>query len=107
MGIVSLIPGIKETLRVNGLAEIIIDPELQNRFLEQDRLPISVIKVDIHEVYLHCNKALIRSALWDVDSIQHRSILPSIGEMLKDQTGDPGTNETQEEMEVRYSQELY
>ena len=107
IGLVFLIPGIKETLRVNGLAEIIIDPELQNRFLEQERLPISVIKVDIHEIYLHCSKALIRSTLWDVDSIQHRSVLPSMGEMLKDQTGDPGTIETQEEMEARYSKELY
>ena len=107
IGLVFLIPGIKETLRVNGLAEIIIDPELQNRFLDQDRLPISVIKVDIHEVYLHCSKALIRSTLWDVDSIQHRSILPSMGEMLKDQTGIAGTTETQEEMEARYSKELY
>ena len=89
IGLVFLIPGIKETLRVNGLAEIINDTELQNRFLEQDRLPISVIKVDIHEVYLHCSKALIRSELWDVDSIQPRSVLPSMGQMLKDQTGDP------------------
>ena len=70
-------------------------------------MPISVIKVDIHEVYLHCSKALIRSTLWDVDSIQHRSILPSMGEMLKDQTGIAGTTETQEEMEARYSKELY
>ena len=91
IGLVFLIPGIKETLRVNGLAEIINDTELQNHFLEQDRLPISVIKVDIHEVYLHCSKALIRSELWDVDSIQPRSVLPSMGQMLKDQTGDPGT----------------
>ena len=80
---------------------------VQNRFLEQDRLPISVIKVDIHEVYLHCSKALIRSTLWNVDSIKHCPVLPSMGEMLKDQTGDPGTIETQEEMEARYSQELY
>ena len=107
IGLVFLIPGIKETLRVNGLAEIIIDPELQNRFLEQERLPISVIKVDIHEIYLHCSKALIRSALWDADSIQHRSVLPSMGKMLKEQTGDPGTIETQEEMEARFSKELY
>ncbi len=66
-----------------------------------------MIKVDIHEVYLHCSKALIRSELWDVDSIQPRSVLPSMGQMLKDQTGDPGTIETQQEMEARYSKMLY
>ena len=107
IGLVFLIPGIKETLRVNGLAEIINDSELQNRFLEQDRLPISVIRVDIDEVYLHCSKALIRSKLWDADSIQPRSELPSMGEILKDQTGDHGTIETQQEMEARISKMLY
>ncbi|MDP6245237.1 MAG: pyridoxamine 5'-phosphate oxidase family protein [SAR324 cluster bacterium] len=107
IGLVFLIPEIKETLRVNGLAEIINDSELQNRFLEQDRLPISVIRVDIDEVYLHCSKALIRSKLWDADSIQPRSELPSMGEILKDQTGDHGTIETQQEMEARISKMLY
>jgi hypothetical protein len=75
--------------------------------LEQDRLPISVIRVDIDEVYLHCSKALIRSKLWDADSIQPRSELPSMGEILKDQTGDHGTIETQQEMEARISKMLY
>ena len=107
IGLVFLIPEIKETLRVNGLAEIINDSELQNRFLEQDRLPISVIRVDIDEVYLHCSKALIRLKLWDADSIQPRSELPSMGEILKDQTGDHGTIETQQEMEARISKMLY
>ena len=107
IGLVFLIPGIKETLRVNGLAEIINDTELQNRFFEQDRLPISVIKVDIHEVNLHCSKAFIRSKLWNVYSIQPCSVLPRMGQMLKDQTGDPQNIETQQEMEARYSKMLY
>jgi uncharacterized protein len=107
IGLLFLVPGIKETLRVNGFAEIISDSQLKNRFLDKDCLPLSIIKVDIHEVYLHCSKAFIRSALWDSDSIQPRSILPSMREMLKDQTGDPGTIESQQEMEERYLKTLY
>ena len=70
-------------------------------------LPLSIIKVEIQEVFLHCSKAFIRSALWDPESIQPRSILPSMGEMLKDQTGDRGKIESQQEMELRYSNTLY
>ena len=102
-----LVPGIKETLRVNGSAEIITDSDLKARFWDKDRLPLSIIKVEIQEVFLHCSKAFIRSALWDPESIQPRSILPSMGEMLKDQTGDPGKIESQQEMELRYSKTLY
>ena len=99
VGLLFLVPGIKETLRVNGSAEIITDSDLKARFWDKDRLPLSIIKVEIQEVFLHCSKAFIRSALWDPESIQPRSILPSMGEMLKDQTGDPGKIELQQEME--------
>ena len=95
VGLLFLVPGIKETLRVNGYAEIIINSELRNCFSDNDLLPLSIIKVDIHEVYLHCSKAFIRSAIWDANSIQPRTILPSMGEMLKDQTGDSGKIESQ------------
>ena len=108
VGLLFLVPGIKETLRVNGSAEIITDFDLKARFWDKDRLPLSIIKVEIQEVFLlHCSKAFIRSALWDPESIQPRSILPSMGEMLKDQTGDPGKIESQQEMELRYSKTLY
>ena len=107
VGLLFLVPGIKETLRINGSAEIITDSDLKARFWDKDRLPLSIIKVEIHEVFLHCSKAFIRSALWDPESIQPRSILPSMGEMLKDQTGDPGKIESEQEMELRYSKTLY
>ena len=107
VGLLFLVPGIKENLRVNGSAEIITDSNLKARFWDKNRLPLSIIKVEIQEVFLHCSKAFIRSALWDPESIQPRSILPSMGEMLKDQTGDPGKIESQQEMELRYSKTLY
>ncbi len=65
-----LVPGIKETLRVNGSAEIITDSDLKARFWDKNRLPLSIIKEEIQEVFLHCSKAFISSALWNPESIQ-------------------------------------
>ena len=59
-----LVPGVNETLRVNGTAEISTDPSLLERFKVRDRLPVSVIVVTVNEAFLHCAKALVRSTLW-------------------------------------------
>ncbi|MEO6015181.1 MAG: pyridoxamine 5'-phosphate oxidase family protein [Devosia sp.] len=77
-----MIPGIGETLRVNGTAEISIDPELLARFTMGDKLPHTVLIVHIDSVFFQCSRALIRSELWNADKHVARSTLPSTGQML-------------------------
>jgi PPOX class probable FMN-dependent enzyme len=78
-----LIPGVNETLRINGRAEIVIDPDLCASFAIQGKLPRSVLVITVHRVYFQCQKALVRSRLWDVEAQIPRSDLPSTGKMLE------------------------
>ena len=64
VGLLFLVPGVNETLRVNGTANISTDPSLLELFKVRDRLPVSVIVVTVNEAFLHCAKALVRSTLW-------------------------------------------
>ena len=79
-----LIPGVTETLRVNGRAVISIDPALLARFPAQGKLPRSVIVVHVESVYFQCGKAIIRSDLWNPDKRIPRSALPTAGTILRD-----------------------
>jgi PPOX class probable FMN-dependent enzyme len=77
-----MIPGVGETLRVNGRAEISVEAELLASFAVQGKLPRSVILVTIDAVYFHCAKALMRSKLWDASRHVERHRLPSTGEIM-------------------------
>jgi PPOX class probable FMN-dependent enzyme len=79
-----MIPGVGETLRVNGQAEICIDPELLARFPAQGKLPRSVIVVHVERVYFQCPKALVRSDLWNPAKHIERRSLPTSGTILAD-----------------------
>ncbi len=78
-----LVPGIGETLRINGRAHLSIEPALLQSFEMQGRLPRSVIVVSVERVYFQCQKALARSRLWDPEAQVPRSALPSTGTMIK------------------------
>lgn len=78
-----LIPGVGETMRVNGRAAIVTDPQLCASFDMDGKLPRSVIVVTAERVYFQCQKALARSRLWDPEMQIPRSALPSTGTMLK------------------------
>jgi PPOX class probable FMN-dependent enzyme len=77
-----LIPGVGNTMRINGRAEISVDPELCKSFGMEGKLPRSVLVVTAERVYFQCPKALVRSRLWSADAQIARSQLPSTGEML-------------------------
>jgi len=77
-----LVPGIGETLRVNGRAEIRTDPELLGRFSVEGKLPRSVIVVRIDTVFFQCARAIFRSRLWDPAAHVERASLPSTGTIL-------------------------
>ena len=107
VGLLFLIPGVKETLRVNGKAEIITDDDVRQLFEMRGKLPRSVIRIAVEEVYLHCAKALMRSHLWDDAARIERSELPTMNQMIRDQTGSSGPLIGQEEMEESYKAVLY
>ncbi|MDE2754909.1 MAG: pyridoxamine 5'-phosphate oxidase family protein [Acidobacteriota bacterium] len=85
VGLVFFVPGLTETLRVNGRAEISTEAELLQPLAIQDRLPISVLKVTVEEAFLHCAKALIRARLWEPSAQVERSCYPTYGQVLADQ----------------------
>jgi PPOX class probable FMN-dependent enzyme len=81
-----LIPGVGETLRINGRAAISVAAELIGRFPFRDTLPRSVIVVTAERVYFQCPKAIVRSELWNPDKHISRKALPSTGHILEDVT---------------------
>lgn len=85
IGLLFFIPGVDETLRINGTAGVSIQDDLISRFIVDGKRPRSVIVIDVVEVYLHCSKALKRSDLWNPDKRIARSSLPTWGEMLRNQ----------------------
>jgi PPOX class probable FMN-dependent enzyme len=87
VGLLFLIPGIDETLRVNGVARISTEPALLESMAVQGKAPRSAMVVEVREAMLHCAKAFRRSRLWSDDYRQERSVLPSIAAMIRDQTG--------------------
>lgn len=85
IGLLFFIPGVDETLRINGTAGVSIQDDLMSRFIVDGKRPRSVIVIDVVEVYLHCSRALKRSDLWNPDKRIARSSLPTWGEMLRNQ----------------------
>jgi len=105
-GLLFMIPGINETLRVNGKAVLSVDAGELAACADDRRTPKLVIRIAVEEAYLHCAKAFMRSELWQPTSQLPRSMLPPMGQMIAEQTGIAGPIETQEEMERRYAPDL-
>lgn len=78
-----LVPGVGETLRVNGTAQISIDPDLLARFAVDGKPPKSVLRITVTAVYFQCSRAVIRAGLWEASKRVPRSALPSAGQILK------------------------
>lgn len=85
VGMLFLIPGMNETLRVNGSARITADARLCNDLGMNGRPARTVLVVQVREVYMHCAKAFIRSKLWQPESWPDRAEMPTLGEILRDQ----------------------
>jgi uncharacterized protein len=86
LGLLFMIPGFDDTLRVNGTAFLSTDPDLLAAMAVNDRTPTLAIVVSVSEVFLHCAKAFRRSRLWDPDARQDRTEMPSLLKMILDQT---------------------
>lgn len=83
-----LIPGIGETLRVNGAAQISVQPDLLQRFSVNGQAPRSVLRITVSSVYFQCSRAVIRAGLWDAERQLERSALPTPGQILKAVSAD-------------------
>lgn len=83
VGMIFLLPGIGETLRVNGRATISLDPVLLEQFSVDGKLPLSVLVIKVDTVYFQCSRAILRSRLWDSAFHIDRSSLPSAGTILE------------------------
>jgi PPOX class probable FMN-dependent enzyme len=110
LGLLFLVPGFDETLRVNGRAVLSTDPADLALCADARRTPALAIRVTVESVYLHCGKALMRSHLWDASRHADRAQLPSMAEMMRDQIrafkGEEIEAETQAQMLERYRQSL-
>jgi len=106
IGMLFLMPGIDETLRINGAATVSSEPEYLNLFPPSQHPPKTCIVVQIEEVFLHCAKALMRSELWNPDRFVARGDFPTMGRMLKDQLGGDEPVERHEDMIKRYQTDL-
>ena len=105
-GLLFLIPGFDETLRVNGSAALSVAPADIALCTDERRAPKLVIKLSVQAAFLHCAKAFLRSRLWSASAQVARTTLPTAGQMISDQTGITVTAETQAEMEERYAPDL-
>jgi uncharacterized protein len=103
--LIFFVPGIDETLRVGGTGKLSAEPALLASMEEFGKLPRAVLSIAVREAYFHCGKALMRSKLWSSDVKVERAVLPSIGQIIYDQTslGEP---EPQAAVEARYKTQL-
>ena len=109
VGLLFLIPGIEETLRVNGRASLVRDAALLERLAARGKPPWLAIGVEVEECFLHCAKAFKRAQLWEAASWPERTALPSLAQMLLDQACPPDTtvDELAAQIEESYTTRLY
>ena len=103
-----LIPGVGETMRVNGRARISTDPKLTESFAMNGKVPKCVLVVTVERAYFQCTKAIIRSKLWDPKSIVDRKTLPTPGSILAELTdGKMGGPKHDEAAPARIKETIY
>lgn len=108
VGLLFLVPGMNETLRVNGNARITIDNNILEGLSAQGKAPRSALEISVKEAYLQCAKALIRSKLWEEEYKIERKSFPSLGKIISDQIGR-GDDENRAEKSIQegYRTKLY
>jgi PPOX class probable FMN-dependent enzyme len=107
VGLIFFIPGINETLRVNGGARVTTDPALLEPLAVNGKVPRSGILVTAEEIYFHCGKALIRSDLWNPEKRLRQSEFPTLGRILADQIGGISVEESERLTVESYRTRLY
>jgi len=99
VGLLFLIPGFEDALRVNGKATLVKDKKILERCAVNRKVPAMGIMVEINEAYLHCAKAVRRSKLWNAESQQDRKEMPTLAQMILEQVATPEKQPTKEDIE--------
>ncbi|WP_299841649.1 pyridoxamine 5'-phosphate oxidase family protein [uncultured Jannaschia sp.] len=112
VGLLFMVPGFDDTMRVNGHAQLTRDPDILSLMAVNDRIPTIAIAVHVEEVFIHCAKAFRRSKLWQQDHHQDRKDVPSLMNIILDQTtGAPADPEEVEKLdaglEEKYRKSMY
>ena len=107
VGLLFVIPGRNETLRVNGRATLTTDPEVLEQVPLGGRTPTLAIGVDADEVYTHCGKAFIRSELWDPATWPAKDALPSPAEVLREHVGNATLEQVEARLRESYTERLW
>ena len=108
VGLLFLIPGVDETLRLNGRASLTTDPNLLEPLSVKGRAPRSGLVIEVEEVFLQCTKALVRSRLWaDESRVDRKAVLPSFGQMLADHVGLPDGEAVERDVQARIRKTMY
>ncbi|WP_328606020.1 pyridoxamine 5'-phosphate oxidase family protein [Amycolatopsis sp. NBC_00345] len=84
-GLLFIVPGMNETLRVNGRATIVSDAPFFDDLMVKGKRPQLAIVIEVRELYMHCAKAFLRSSLWRPETWPERSELPTLGRIMRDQ----------------------
>ena len=105
VALLCLVPGIDETLRVFGRAELLPADAVRHRHQRAGQAR-SVLLIHVDKAFMHCAKALMRGRVWDPDARVPRDSFPSMGEILRAHAGGDGPVESQEEMIRRYQPQL-
>jgi PPOX class probable FMN-dependent enzyme len=108
IGLLFFIPGLEETLRVNGTARVITDEQELLRFEFRGHTPVAAIEVTVHEAFLHCAKALKRSLLWDEQSKIDRKSFTRPAQIFADHVrGGMSADEVEVYLQENYKNGLY
>ena len=107
VGLLFFVPGIDETLRVNGTARLLTDPDLLALSAVNGKLPRAGLEISVKEVFFHCGKALKRAQLWNAERHAPRQSFPSLGRVIAEQTGVCTVKEGEEAVRQSYRDGLY
>ncbi|HEX6958736.1 MAG TPA: pyridoxamine 5'-phosphate oxidase family protein [Ferrovibrio sp.] len=107
VGLLFMVPGINETLRVNGQARIVADAARLAPMAVQGKAPASALEIAVREVFFHCGKALIRSQLWNAERQVPRTAFPSLGKVLADQIAGVDAAAADANLQESYRSRLY
>lgn len=107
VGLLFFVPGVNETLRINGTACIVTDPELLAPLAIKNLIPISALEVTIRQVYFHCGRSLLRADLWNPEKKISRDDFPRLGTILADQVSGVDGDKANASLDVAYTTNLY
>lgn len=107
VGLLFMVPGINETLRVNGTGSITTDQALLAPLAVLGKVPTSGLEVEVREAFFHCGKAMIRSRLWLEDAKVERKSFPSLGRIVADQIAGIDASAAEKNLEEAYRDRLY